>query len=715
MRTTSLALLLLPLGLTGCDLLRIKAFVPCPEPGVVDSGDGGTSCPLYYQDADGDGYGDPSAAAKEFCGEPDDGWVDDDTDCDDGEARVNPGATEICNDGVDDDCDSLADGKDDDLDPSSALPWYPDFDGDGYGDDAEVVYDCEAPVDHTDVPGDCNDSDPYQNPAAPEICNEQDDDCDTLIDDEDDDLDDAEAGRWWPDEDGDGWAAEGETLQACIPPEGYVDSTMVGDCDDTEPLASPGLPESCDDDIDNDCDGDVNEDCVSALYGTFTTDDLSLVFVGSASGDASGWTLAGGGDLDGDDHIDLVIGAYRADSSGLSTNGSVYVLPGPWDEDDGSIDLESEATAAWRGENDGDNAGVRVSIVGDVDDDGYDDLLVGADGYQLSPGSSSGRAYLVHGPATTGGTLAYADTVFDGPDENAYLGRYLAPAGDVNDDGHADLLIGAYGATDLDGLFTQPGVIYLYLGPLDGTEDPSTADRAFEGIKDSGRLSTSTAGRDLTGDGLPNLVFAAHGSSQVYVMPSPLTDDITVADAALLYGETETDNAGFALASPGDVDGDGENDLLVGAYDCNRSGSGAGAAYLMRGPITGTTGLTDAVVIIEGDTADDAAGLTVADAGDLDGDGWPDIAISAPWNDEGASDAGVVAVFYGGVELRGTYAMEEGDLRFTGSKVSQFLGYGLAGLGDLDGDGLPDLGMGSWNVVGGESRVYFGGSDLTVE
>jgi len=213
--------------------------------GLVDDAVGGT----WYADDDEDGYGDPETGTQSCEGAT--GYVADATDCDDTDAAINPAATEVCN-GLDDDCDLLTD--DDDPDVADQQTWYRDGDEDGYGDESLVAEACEAPESYVGQGEDCDDADPDVNPDATEICDELDNDCDGLVDDEDDSVEGQTT--WYVDNDGDGHGAGSFTVEACTAPDGMAD--VDDDCDDSEALTYPGANETCDSE-DNDCDGDIDE------------------------------------------------------------------------------------------------------------------------------------------------------------------------------------------------------------------------------------------------------------------------------------------------------------------------------------------------------------------------------------------------------------------------------------------------------------------------
>jgi hypothetical protein len=229
----------------------------------VDISAGGT----WYADVDTDGYGDP-AVATSACDQPT-GTVTDNTDCDDAAIAVNPAATEVCN-GIDDDCDALVDDDDSDLDLSTATTWYADSDGDLYGDASAATTSCDAPTGGVTDATDCDDTNGDVNPGETEICNGIDDDCDTLVDDDDSSLDASTTTTWYADTDGDLYGDASSSSDSCDAPTGGV--TDATDCDDTDGNVNPGETEICDAaDTDEDCSGDADDDDAGVDSSGFTT------------------------------------------------------------------------------------------------------------------------------------------------------------------------------------------------------------------------------------------------------------------------------------------------------------------------------------------------------------------------------------------------------------------------------------------------------------
>jgi hypothetical protein len=240
-----------------------------PDAGTCFAADGGCIERDFFRDGDGDGHGD-SAEVLSACDAPT-GYVREANDCDDTSAAANPGAPETCNE-IDDDCDG-------DIDEDLARSYFRDLDGDHYGDAGDSTSACAAPAGYVEDATDCDDARSQTHPAALEICNELDDDCDGAIDE-------AVTRTFYRDADGDGHGDPLDELVACAAPSGYVDA--ASDCDDARTDAHPTAIELCnalDDDCSSgggpdpteDADGDghsaTDADCISGLPGTLPRDD----------------------------------------------------------------------------------------------------------------------------------------------------------------------------------------------------------------------------------------------------------------------------------------------------------------------------------------------------------------------------------------------------------------------------------------------------------
>jgi hypothetical protein len=324
--------------------------------GLVDDDDASldtSTVSTWYADSDGDGYGDASATAM-TCAQPS-GYGSDDTDCDDGDAAINPAATEIC-DSVDNDCDGDIDDDDSGLDTSTATTWYADSDGDGYGDASAMATTCAQPSGYGSDDTDCDDGDAAINPAATEICDSVDNDCDGDIDDDDSSLDASTATTWYTDGDGDGYGDATSSALACSTPSGFIaDDT---DCDDGDAAVNPGATEICDS-VDNDCDGDIDDDDASLDTSTASTwyadDD------GDGYGDAASSALTCSqptghvsDDTDCDDGDAAINPAATeiCDSVDNDCDGDI-------DDDDASLDTSTAST--WYADSDGDGYGDAAS------------------------------------------------------------------------------------------------------------------------------------------------------------------------------------------------------------------------------------------------------------------------------------------------------------------------------------------------------------------
>ncbi len=625
--------------------------------GEVD-GEGAPDPGTWHDDNDGDGFGD-YVGGTQACDQPE-GTVGDGTDCDDQDPAVNPAADESCN-GVDDDCDGLVDEEG----VVDAGTWYTDTDGDGYGDPDSATVTCDQLSGAVSQGGDCDDDDPEAHPHAEPGCDGRDLDCDGLMDN-DTDVD------------------------------GHPDEGCGGDdCDDGDAAVYPSAPEVCGDGVVNDCDGSVDE-AIAVCWGEISLADSLAKLHGEADSEHGGWSVAGGGDVDGDGLADLLVGAPGVASDTIEENmGAAYLFLGPIS---GTHPL-SDATAILRGEAAGDRTGIAVAFAGDVNADGFADLLVGGND---TSGADAGAAYLVLGPVTGELGLELADAKLVGELDGDDAGEALSGAGDVNGDGYHDLLIGAYNA----GEPVPTGGAYLVRGPLSGESSLADADTRLLGESMSDSAGSALAGLgDVDGDGLDDLLVGArfHDDGVAYLLLDPPTGNLSLGSAdAILLGVNNSERAGWAVAGPGDLDGDGLADLLVGAPEGGGAGDPGVACAMLALPI-GSVSLSSAEIQLVGAASGTSAGSAVAGAGDADGDGTLDLLIGAY---QAVTSTGGTGTSYLVLSPEpGTLDLADADSKLLAEPGTDFAGYSLASAGDTDGDGLDELLIGAYAESSGGSRA----------
>jgi len=363
------------------------------------------------------------------------------------------------------------------------------------------------------------------------------------------------------------------------------------------------------------------------------------------------------------------------------------------------------------GEGPDDDFGWSVSAAGDVNGDGVPDLFVGAPSNDAVAGFA-GRAYLFNGPFKSPRNAADADAIISAEDFGDNLGISVSSAGDTNGDGRDDLLIGARGNDDAG---IQAGRVYLFRGPVSGHLQALQADAVISGdpFEELGRAVASVG--DINGHGLSDVVLGAplagagfEGRAYVFIGPLQGSRPSSSADA-IISGVLFNESLGSSVASAGDINGDGIADLVVGAPRPPLNGEAPGRAYVFFGPVFGPISAAQADVVIEGEGLSDEFGTSVASAGDVNGDGLPDLIVGA--EQIFVSGTGKAYVFYG--PLSGSLSAADADAILLGEAPKDVFGVSVSSAGDVNGDGFGDVVVGAWDagaggIRSGRAYVFFG-------
>ena len=675
--------------------------------GLIDNDDPDadlSAATLWYADQDADLFGDP-AVTELACDAPP-AFVANADDCDDADARISPSQTEICDPAnADEDCDSLSDDVDPSLDSFTRLAWYADSDADSYGDAAVESFACDAPAGSVADASDCDDSRDDINPGAVEVCDEgqKDEDCDGESDDNDDGTDPSTYADGYFDSDGDGFGDPNSSAAACTLPSGYVSSNT--DCDDSDGTINPNGQEICDaGEADEDCDALINDEDPSLGAGSlppwFTDAD------GDSYGDpataAYACTQPSGSVSDNTDCLDsdAAVNPAAAEScnDGLDNNCS-----GVDECERSGLVLDLDADEGYLGLNAGGStaSGALGSSVlgGDLNGDGYSDLILADRLYDSATTANMGRVYILNGGlGGIAASLAAPSATLSGAAAGDRLGQGVAVLPDLDQDGDAELLVGAYLSNSPA---TDAGSVHLYTGPLSGAVTSASARLTVTGSATTDYLGwqVQPAG-DINEDGSEDWAVSAYFSGstgaragKVGLVSGGSSGSFSISSASMvgLISGSGNERLGASVARGFDADGDGIPDLAVTSL-------GSGTVYLYSGPLSGNmaasaydssiTGL--AWTATGGGETQSPQALAVP--GDTNGDGYEDLFVGSDGNDTAAVDAGVAWLFAGPVT--GSLDISHASASVYGSTTLDYAGRAVAGAGDADGDGLADLLLG---------------------
>lgn len=405
--------------------------------------------------------------------------------------------------------------------------------------------------------------------------------------------------------------------------------------------------------------GEPSEGRVFVYYGSPAGPALAPSWTAESNqiGTDFGVSVASAGDVNNDGYDDVIVGAYLWDNGQLN-EGAAFVFHGSATglDKNGTRPVGTPANADWTVESNqfGGNLGVRVASAGDVNGDLFGDVIVGADEYDNGQ-TNEGIALVFHG-STTGldkngtrpfGTPQNADWIGQSNRVDSDYGFAAASAGDVNNDGYGDVIVGAWNFAEN---FEFEGRAYVYHGSAGGLS--ATPQWTTVGGQDGARFGISVAGvGDVNADGYGDVLIGAdgydagtlfEGAAFVFLGSASGLSTIPVWLGSSGQGDS---NYGFATAGLGDVNGDGYDDIIVGADHWDNGQIDEGKVWIYFGGPSGPT--LAPVHEVESDQEGAYYGWSVAGAGDVNGDGLADVLIGSPLFDKPSQDEGAAFLYFG--------------------------------------------------------------------
>jgi len=669
---------------TACE--EAEKTEPVVEPTPVDTAEPSEPCEteIWYLDADGDGFGDPFGA-MESC-ELLDGYVQNNQDCDDDDPQAYPDQVwylDADGDGFGsaehiltqctqpssyinnaDDCDDFDSTKNPDQ------VWYLDTDGDGFGDTSAQIESCLATEEAVSNALDCDDGNESIHPDAIEECDYIDNDCDGLMDNEDPSLSEYGEIAIYLDADGDGFAVDEYVTHACS--SSPLGSPIRGDCDDGNPDIYPGNFE-WPDAVDSNCDEDPYFQDPSFFSQGFAAD----VDFGTDN-------FLSTGDLNGDGVLDVLIG----DSTRNSDIGQVFWLDGAQSLDYGLIDSNVQA---WFGSAEGSLFGTSVAVVGDQTGDGIVDIMVGAAG--------EGRVYLLSSDTTGAVDEAHGyweveeeNSVFGAKivpigdiDSDGFVDVLV---GDIQYDGDNTNNGGVFllSSTQLNNSQNPLENIHI-VGSANN--DHLGSDIALLGDVNGDGIEEVSISACRTGS-------YNYGSTYMFDVDTLAADLVDLETAVQFHGQNGQ-LSGSRLQGIGDFNGDGYRDFVVRSGSVWQSTTDLGTLYVIFGAsmFSDSNDLSDTELQIDSSVTGNEFGKQVLAESDVNADGFADLVFSNPVAEypmgTSHNNHGMVLGVLGGV-LSGTHvAVDVVDVALVGAGNWNNFGTQLANAGDIDADGRADF------------------------